>query len=74
MTTKEKVRIAKKNCANYNVGICIGTEMKVMGREGYKVGIGLRINSKKSGKPCEAIIDNCEYFDFIVKPGNTQSN
>jgi hypothetical protein len=72
MTIKEKVRISKKSCANYNVGICLGTEMKVFGKEGRKVGIGIRINSEKSGKLCEAIIDNCEYFDYIVKPGNKE--
>ena len=74
MTTKDKVKISKKCCANYNVGICLGAEMKIFGAVGRKVGIGVRIDEEKSGKLCEAIINNCEYFDFIVKPGYDKSN
>jgi len=72
MTTKDKVKLSKKNCANYSVGICLGAEIKVFGKRGQKVGVGIKINSDKSGKLCEAIIDDCEYFNYIVKPGTTK--
>ena len=71
--TKEKEKIAHKNCANYNNGKCLGVEIRVKGKPGRKVKIGLRIEETKVGKLCLDIIDKCEYFDYIVSPNSHKS-
>ena len=72
-TTREKEKVAHKNCANYSNGKCLGVEMRVKGKPGRKVKVGIRIEETKVGKLCLDIIDTCEYFDYIVNPNSLKS-
>ena len=73
ITTREKEKIAHKNCANYDRGKCLGVIMGIEARAGYIVRVGLKIDNKKSGRLCIDIVDSCEYFDYIVNPSSHKS-
>jgi hypothetical protein len=55
--------IAKKNCANYTSGICLGCMMT------YHNGkLSYMIDSKLASKPCVVASKTCIYFETVVLP------
>tara|TARA_R100000234_G_scaffold117698_1_gene96636 strand:- start:898 stop:1098 length:201 start_codon:yes stop_codon:yes gene_type:complete len=62
--TKAEV-IARKGCANYNLGKCLGVMfIRVEGK------LRMVYDSKFAGKDCRAGSDDCIYFNQIVMKGN----
>ena len=67
MMTK-KLKIAKNECANWNVGNCIGCMVYI--DSGYLernnwAPVFQSIDSKKANKPCQ-VDKGCSYFDLFV--------
>jgi hypothetical protein len=54
---------ARKHCANWNDGDCLGCMMKVADKS-----IIFRVSGRFAGFPCQ-VCDKCDYFDRIVVPG-----
>jgi|TARA_R100001463_G_scaffold77760_3_gene131966 hypothetical protein len=55
---------ARKYCANYDIGKCLGVMIEVIRKDG-RVGMRQRLNIKKAGKPC-TIEGGCKYYDNCV--------
>ena len=58
---------ARKHCANYDVGKCLGVMIEVIRKDG-RTGIRQILNVKKAGKGC-TIDKGCKYYDNCVIPG-----
>jgi|TARA_R100000781_G_scaffold114486_3_gene85425 hypothetical protein len=58
-----QIQVARKNCANFNNGDCLGCMFK---RE--EDGLLMRIDSKFAARPC-SVDKGCTYFDKIVMKG-----
>ena len=62
------LNIARQQCANWDVGRCIGC---VFNRNNDKLYIS--ISSKLSGKQC-IVEEGCDYFESVVIPGIADNN
>ena len=58
-----QIPIARKHCANWNNGKCLGCMFK---REDDKLYI--HVDKDFAGKPC-VVDEGCQYFDEIVLKG-----
>jgi len=58
---------ARKHCANYDVGRCLGVMIEVIRKDG-RTGMRQILNTKKAGKNC-TVISGCQYYDNCVVPG-----
>ena len=63
MLKKSQIAQARKHCANWNNGDCLGCLIRRNGNQ-----IILRMSRKIGGKPC-SVDKGCEYFETIVVPG-----
>tara|TARA_R100000908_G_C3750774_1_gene145398 strand:- start:2088 stop:2288 length:201 start_codon:yes stop_codon:yes gene_type:complete len=52
---------ARKKCANYNVGKCLGVMFSRINGQ-----IKMKIDSEYAGKDCKVDYGNCSYFNQIV--------
>jgi hypothetical protein len=60
---KSAIPLARKHCANWNRGNCLGCMFVRVGKA-----LIMRLDEKFVGKPC--VVDKgCEYFDEIVTKG-----
>ena len=57
------LELARKNCANWDNGRCIGCMMKTDDKV-----IIFRISGRFANKPCQ-VNKKCEYFDNVVIQG-----
>ena len=63
ITKIEKLKMARKNCANYFIDGCLGCMMSSNnGRLLFK------IDKKLANKPCVVGKKHCEYFETTVLP------
>jgi|TARA_R100000234_G_C4975249_1_gene168161 hypothetical protein len=58
---KKQESLARKECANYTNGNCLGV---MFSRKGNK--LTSRIDGKYAGKKCIVDTNNCSYFNQIV--------
>ena len=58
--------LARKECANYNVGKCTGAMFKRIDGK-----LSVFIDGKFSGKDCVANSGTCGYFNHIVVRGTS---
>jgi hypothetical protein len=56
-------QIARRHCANFNLGICLGAMFKHVDSK-----LTCSIDSKYAGKDC-IVEKGCVYFEQIVIPG-----
>lgn len=59
----KKRTLARKNCANWNVGKCLGC---VFIRENGE--LHMKIDKKLANKDC-VVEDGCDYFENVVMKG-----
>jgi len=66
MTTKNKLlQRAKKECANYSNGVCLGIYIKVEPKVGFTTAVMQRID-KSAGKNCTELVNECAYLRTII--------
>ena len=59
---------ARRHCANYDVGKCLGVIIQTKRMKDGRVGLRQILNTKKAGKDC-TVISGCQYYDNCVVPG-----
>jgi len=59
-----QIPIARKYCANWDRGICLGCMFKRVDGELF-----MNLDKKFAGRPC-VVDDGCRYFEKIVLKGN----
>jgi len=63
-TQKSKLlSVARKHCANWDNGNCLGVLLKRSGGL-----LSCRTSKRLAGKPC-CVASGCDYFNLIVIPG-----
>jgi len=68
MVTKSQKAVARKYCANWFNGKCIGCMM--YRKDGT---LHFKLSKRLTGKDC-AVDKGCDYFDNIVSPGVNDGN